>query len=283
MLRALAPRTQSLCAAQAVSNALLRHFEIILCPPIHKDGGILDRTGLATSAAGAPLSRWQRRFEGIAPGSVLRLSLADAAAEVAVEAGEHEAIELWSSADLRAQRCANPAHGGSSLGATCGVASGSGQLHSIARLSRLLLPSQAAPGSHTPGSHAHEPPLPPASAVEVSGGLPRPDPRAPPPTLLLAVRAPSRFLSIEAASGGGRVHVEAVQEGSLRLDSGGGDISVPKVWPFSVCACCLCVFCARACVCVYACMGGGRGIAGWWGGVQDFGKRRQRRTKNAGR
>jgi hypothetical protein len=64
--------------------------------------------------------------------------------------------------------------------------------------------------------------------VEVSGGDSPADASAPAEPVLLAARAPSRFLSIEAASGGGRVHVEVVQEGSLRVDSGGGDISVPK-------------------------------------------------------
>jgi hypothetical protein len=105
---------------EAFGNALLRQCEPILSSPPHENGSSSDRKRLASSTAGAaaaPLWHWQRRFEDVAPGSVLRLSLADTAAELAVEAGEHEAIELWSSSALRAQRGDNPAHGGGTLGA----------------------------------------------------------------------------------------------------------------------------------------------------------------------
>lgn len=47
--------------------------------------------------------------------------------------------------------------------------------------------------------------------------------------LRVQARGPSRFLSVEAATGGGSVEVEVVQEGSLRLRSGGGSIAVAKV------------------------------------------------------
>ena len=52
---------------------------------------------------------------------------------------------------------------------------------------------------------------------------------APLPRLQLQALAPSRFLSIEATTSGGSVHVDAVQEGSLRVSTSGGDISAPKV------------------------------------------------------
>lgn len=47
--------------------------------------------------------------------------------------------------------------------------------------------------------------------------------------LQLDVRGPSRFFSLQASSAGGSVAVEVIQEGSLRLATGGGSISVPKV------------------------------------------------------
>lgn len=49
--------------------------------------------------------------------------------------------------------------------------------------------------------------------------------------LQLTALAPSRFLWVEASSGGGSVNVEVVQEGSLTVSTSGGDISVPKVLP----------------------------------------------------
>jgi hypothetical protein len=49
--------------------------------------------------------------------------------------------------------------------------------------------------------------------------------------LQLTALAPSRFLWVEASSGGGSVSVEVVQEGSLTVSTSGGDISVPKVLP----------------------------------------------------
>lgn len=45
----------------------------------------------------------------------------------------------------------------------------------------------------------------------------------------LDVRGPSRFFTVEACTAGGSVAVEVIQEGSLRLATGGGSISVPKV------------------------------------------------------
>lgn len=49
--------------------------------------------------------------------------------------------------------------------------------------------------------------------------------------LRLEAHGPSRFFTIEATTAGGSVAVEVVQEGSLRLRTGGGSISVPKVRP----------------------------------------------------
>lgn len=64
----------------------------------------------------------------------------------------------------------------------------------------------------------------PAVTVGLPGGA-----AAPAAPLQLRVRGPSRFLTIEAATAGGSAHVEVVQEGSLRLSTQGGAISVPKV------------------------------------------------------
>lgn len=72
------------------------------------------------------------------------------------------------------------------------------------------------------GLTAH-PPRPPAPAVSVGHA---PGAAAP---LQLQARGPSRFLSVEASTGGGSVHVEVVQEGYLRLNTHGGSISAPKV------------------------------------------------------
>ena len=49
------------------------------------------------------------------------------------------------------------------------------------------------------------------------------------PRLQLQALAPSRFLSLEASTGGGNAAVEVIHEGSLRLSTRGGDIWVPKV------------------------------------------------------
>lgn len=71
----------------------------------------------APAAAAAGDARWQQRFEGVAPGSVLRIDLPHAAADVTVAVGEHEAIELSGSSGLAAAQAPHDGHPGSSLGA----------------------------------------------------------------------------------------------------------------------------------------------------------------------
>lgn len=68
--------------------------------------------------------------------------------------------------------------------------------------------------------------LPTAVAIRQAAGQLSPADSQP---LQLAVRGPSRFFSLEAATAGGSATVEVIQEGSLRLRTGGGGISVPKV------------------------------------------------------
>lgn len=65
--------------------------------------------------------------------------------------------------------------------------------------------------------------------------------------LRLHARAPSRFLTLEAATGGGSVSVEVIQEGSVRLSTRGGDISVPKVGTMAT------RHASPACSCGYVC------------------------------
>lgn len=76
--------------------------------------------GLASTravAAAASPAAWPRCFEGVAPGSVLRIDLPDSAADVSVRVGEHEAIEVsGSEAWLEAEHVPHDGHPGSSLG-----------------------------------------------------------------------------------------------------------------------------------------------------------------------
>lgn len=76
---------------------------------------------LAHSAAAAPpaADAWRQRFDDIAPGSVLRIDLHQAEADLSIIVGEHEAIELTSSSAVHAQQAEHAAHPGSSVGALC--------------------------------------------------------------------------------------------------------------------------------------------------------------------
>lgn len=165
---------------------------------------------------------WQRRFEGVSPGSTLRIDLQQAPADLVIAVGEHEAIELHASeASLLAEQQPHD-HPGSSLGKCTSSA--------LARLCRAcfcwepssMMRKQQQLAPHRP----HRGHCSPPAAVAVSLGAAAAPAAAP---LQLRARGPSRFLTVEATTGGGSVSVEVVQEGSLRLSTGGGSISVPKV------------------------------------------------------
>ncbi len=69
----------------------------------------------AAEPAAAP---WRQRYEDISPGSVLRVDLPHAEADLSIKVGEHEALELsGSTRELVAQRAEHDGHPGSSLGA----------------------------------------------------------------------------------------------------------------------------------------------------------------------
>ncbi|KAL4443326.1 hypothetical protein ABPG75_011063 [Micractinium tetrahymenae] len=71
---------------------------------------------LRAAAAAASPAAWQRRFEGVAPGSVLRIDLPDSPADVSVRVGEHEAVEVSSSmVQLEAEQAPHDGHPGSSV------------------------------------------------------------------------------------------------------------------------------------------------------------------------
>lgn len=78
--------------------------------------------GAAAPAAAAPAAApWQLRFDGIAPGSVLRFDLPHTAADLEVRVGEHEAIELAASLDSLEANCSDhAAHPGAALGERAG-------------------------------------------------------------------------------------------------------------------------------------------------------------------
>lgn len=116
MLRALQPcwvacgsswvRSASIAAAEAIQGSVLS---------IHGSRGLATT---ATAASAASPAAWHRRFEGIAPGSVLSIDLPDSPAHVSLRVGEHEAIELSSSAaELKAEHAPHDGHPGSSVGA----------------------------------------------------------------------------------------------------------------------------------------------------------------------
>jgi hypothetical protein len=70
----------------------------------------------AASAAAAPSRPWQQHFE-VAPGSILRVDLGQAAADLKVKVGEHEGIQLSSNAPLLAEQAPHPERTSSTLGA----------------------------------------------------------------------------------------------------------------------------------------------------------------------
>ena len=81
-------------------------------------GAAASHSTAAAAAAAATPAVWQQRFDGISPGSLLRIELDQAVADVAVTVGEHEAIELsGSSAALTASAAPHAAHAGASIGA----------------------------------------------------------------------------------------------------------------------------------------------------------------------
>lgn len=186
------------------------------------NGGItpIGSRGLAAAAAAPPGAaeqasppQWQQRFDGITPGSVLRFELPHSPAQLSIKVGEHEAIELSGSSELAGRRADHDGHPGSSLGAL------SRQLPRTREMSASCVWVAEATCLHPVCRRA----LPPAVTVSAAA------PGSGPAPLRVQARGPSRFLSVEATTGGGSLEVEVVQEGSLRLRSGGGSIVVPKV------------------------------------------------------
>ena len=70
----------------------------------------------AASAAAAAGTPWQQHFE-VAPGSILRVDLGQAAADLTVKVGEHEGIQLSSSCPLLAEQAPHFERAGSTVGA----------------------------------------------------------------------------------------------------------------------------------------------------------------------
>lgn len=118
MLRAL----QSCRAAAATCGGVWARLTPDKAAAMAVDGFTIasDSRRLASTTAAAsagPLAAWHRRFEGVAPGSVLRIDLPHTAADVSLRVGEHEAVEVSSSVShLEAEHTPHSGHPGSSLG-----------------------------------------------------------------------------------------------------------------------------------------------------------------------
>lgn len=111
------PALQPCWAAAAACTSLWARLAPCAATYIAASGS---KRGLASgTAAAAPAAPWRQRFEGVAPGSVLRVDLPESSVHLSVQVGEHEAVDLSSNTaagQLAATQAPHKAHAGASIG-----------------------------------------------------------------------------------------------------------------------------------------------------------------------
>lgn len=122
MLGPLAARTLPAWAAATQGRALCRPaaaaFHASVCS--RSLASAAEGGGGAATAAAAQDAAWRQRFDGVAPGSILRLGFLNSVADLTVRVGEHEAIELSSSAQLQAGQAQHPHREDATVGGCTG-------------------------------------------------------------------------------------------------------------------------------------------------------------------